>query len=84
MTGGACRRALQGLRVVGRVVARVVALPGCEPRRAASGPGAMNVFNRAMKRRQKNWAAALEDGQQYDYLRDEVRVHVSTHLRYLY
>lgn len=34
----------------------------------------MNVFNREMKRRQKNWAASLEDGHQYDYLRDEVRL----------
>uniref|UniRef100_A0A3Q2PJE8 Arginine-hydroxylase NDUFAF5, mitochondrial n=1 Tax=Fundulus heteroclitus TaxID=8078 RepID=A0A3Q2PJE8_FUNHE len=32
----------------------------------------MNVFNREMKRRQKNWAAVLEEGHQYDYLRDEV------------
>lgn len=33
----------------------------------------MNVFNREMKKKQKNWAASLEDGHQYDYLRDEVR-----------
>lgn len=32
----------------------------------------MNVFNREMKRRQKNWAASQPDGHQYDYLRDEV------------
>lgn len=32
----------------------------------------MNVFNREMKKRQKNWAASLQDGHQYDYLRDEV------------
>ncbi|XP_014851272.1 PREDICTED: NADH dehydrogenase [ubiquinone] 1 alpha subcomplex assembly factor 5 [Poecilia mexicana] len=32
----------------------------------------MNVFNREMKRRQKNWAAVLQDGHQYDYLREEV------------
>ncbi|XP_054882551.1 arginine-hydroxylase NDUFAF5, mitochondrial-like [Poeciliopsis prolifica] len=48
------------------------------PSRARSGPssgsgsGSMNVFNREMKRRQKNWAAVLLDGQQYDYLREEV------------
>lgn len=32
----------------------------------------MNVFNREMKKRQKNWAASRKDGHQYDYLRDEV------------
>lgn len=32
----------------------------------------MNVFNREMKRRQKNWAASQPDRHQYDYLRDEV------------
>lgn len=32
----------------------------------------MNVFNREMKKRQKNWSASLQDGNQYDYLRDEV------------
>uniref|UniRef100_H3CAM6 Arginine-hydroxylase NDUFAF5, mitochondrial n=1 Tax=Tetraodon nigroviridis TaxID=99883 RepID=H3CAM6_TETNG len=44
------------------------------PVRAASGPGRspVNVFDRRMKKRQKNWAAALEDGHQYDYLRAEV------------
>ncbi|KAM4750222.1 LOW QUALITY PROTEIN: arginine-hydroxylase NDUFAF5, mitochondrial [Anableps anableps] len=52
------------------------------PSRARSGPGSgsgsglgrgsMNVFNREMKRRQKNWAAVLQDSHQYDYLRDEV------------
>ncbi|KAF3688173.1 Arginine-hydroxylase NDUFAF5, mitochondrial [Channa argus] len=45
-----------------------------EPRRDMSGSGraTMNVFNREMKKRQKNWAASLQDGLQYDYLRDEV------------
>ena len=32
----------------------------------------MNVFDRKMKKMQKNWAASLEEGHQYDYLRDEV------------
>lgn len=48
--------------------------PRCESRRGASGRGTMNVFNRDMKRRQKNWAAQLEDGHHYDYLRDEVHL----------
>ncbi|XP_022616396.1 arginine-hydroxylase NDUFAF5, mitochondrial isoform X2 [Seriola dumerili] len=39
---------------------------------AVTGRGTMNVFNREMKKRQKNWAASLQDGHQYDYLRDEV------------
>ncbi|KAM3622887.1 uncharacterized protein V6R79_004303 [Siganus canaliculatus] len=48
--------------------------PGCEARRELSvmGRGTMNVFNREMKKRQKNWAASLQDGHHYDYLRDEV------------
>lgn len=51
--------------------------PRCSSRvpfRGTSGPGrsSMNVFNREMKKKQKNWAASLEDGHQYDYLRDEV------------
>lgn len=32
----------------------------------------MNVFSREMKQRQKDWAAQLQDSQQYDYLRQEV------------
>ncbi|KAM4583667.1 arginine-hydroxylase NDUFAF5, mitochondrial isoform 1-T2 [Odontesthes bonariensis] len=44
------------------------------PHRAlsVSSRGTMNVFNRDMKKRQKNWAASLQDAHQYDYLRDEV------------
>lgn len=34
--------------------------------------GAMNVFDRAMKRQQKKWAASLQDSDKYDYLRAEV------------
>ncbi|XP_044045343.1 arginine-hydroxylase NDUFAF5, mitochondrial isoform X2 [Siniperca chuatsi] len=48
----------------------------CEPRRGLSargtGTGTVNVFNREMKKRQKNWAASVADGHQYDYLKDEV------------
>ncbi|KAM9856547.1 arginine-hydroxylase NDUFAF5, mitochondrial isoform 2-T3 [Aulostomus maculatus] len=45
-----------------------------EARRGLSslGRGSMNVFDRSMKKRQKNWAASLQDSRQYDYLRDEV------------
>jgi len=35
--------------------------------------GAMNVFDRNMKRKQKKWASSLLDSDKYDYLRDEVR-----------
>lgn len=59
------------------VALRPLPLPRCGSRvpvRGASGPGrsSMNVFDRRMKQRQKNWAASLEDGHQYDYLRAEV------------
>ncbi|KAK5926024.1 hypothetical protein CgunFtcFv8_021628 [Champsocephalus gunnari] len=46
-------------------------ISGCRGMSSA-GRGSMNVFNREMKRRQKNWAASLQEGNQYDYLRDEV------------
>lgn len=51
-----------------------------EPCRGLSGSsrGTMNVFNREMKKRQKNWSASLQDGNQYDYLRDEVCLTVLT------
>uniref|UniRef100_A0AAQ5X9D7 Arginine-hydroxylase NDUFAF5, mitochondrial n=1 Tax=Amphiprion ocellaris TaxID=80972 RepID=A0AAQ5X9D7_AMPOC len=42
------------------------------PGRFLSSGGAMNVFNRDMKKRQKQRVAALKDGHQYDYLRNEV------------
>lgn len=41
-------------------------------RSGLSGGGRMNVFSREMKQRQKDWAAQLQDSQQYDYLREEV------------
>uniref|UniRef100_A0A9J7XYQ9 Arginine-hydroxylase NDUFAF5, mitochondrial n=1 Tax=Cyprinus carpio carpio TaxID=630221 RepID=A0A9J7XYQ9_CYPCA len=34
--------------------------------------GAMNVFDRSTKRKQKEWASSLLDSDKYDYLRDEV------------
>ncbi|XP_053317332.1 arginine-hydroxylase NDUFAF5, mitochondrial [Spea bombifrons] len=45
------------------------------PRRGASSSGTesvFNVFDRSMKRRQRDWAASLPDGRQYDYLKEEV------------
>lgn len=63
---------LRTLRVSWPVrAAPVPASPGTGTR-FLSSKGSMNVFNREMKRRQKNWAASQQDGHQYDYLRDEV------------
>lgn len=52
---------------------RLQARFGSGPSRTPSAAGTMNVFDREMKRRQKNWAAALQDHHLYDYLRDQVR-----------
>ncbi|KAM6144399.1 arginine-hydroxylase NDUFAF5, mitochondrial isoform 2-T2 [Erethizon dorsatum] len=51
---------------------------GC--REAASGvpplgstsPGALNIFDRGLKRKQKNWAAKQPEPTRFDYLREEV------------
>ncbi|KAJ7341633.1 hypothetical protein JRQ81_005966 [Phrynocephalus forsythii] len=40
--------------------------------RAASGPGALSPFDRQLKRKQKNWAAAQPEAQRCEYLREEV------------
>lgn len=88
MSTGVSRTVLHRLRAAGSAPAassgtwsrlpssccRLPAGPRCEARRglSVSGRGTMNVFNREMKKRQKNWAASLQDGHQYDYLRDEV------------
>lgn len=37
----------------------------------------MNVFDRAMKRQQKKWAASLQDSDKYDYLRAEIGLRVA-------
>uniref|UniRef100_A0A7N6C2J7 Arginine-hydroxylase NDUFAF5, mitochondrial n=1 Tax=Anabas testudineus TaxID=64144 RepID=A0A7N6C2J7_ANATE len=89
MSSRVCGRVLQRLQTAGSPPAaswsriragswgccRVQTGTRSEPRRGLSGSGrsTMNVFNRDMKKRQKNWAATLQDGNQYDYLRDEVR-----------
>lgn len=54
-------------------------------RNMSSRPGgAMNVFDRNMKRKQKKWAATLPDSHKYDYLRDEVSlVYLTYSLIYL-
>ncbi|KAM9316810.1 arginine-hydroxylase NDUFAF5, mitochondrial [Gastrophryne carolinensis] len=79
-----CRRCSLALSrgIGGRIVLQswLGADPQCvAPRRAnSSGTGsAVNVFDRQMKRKQKNWAAAQRDAQQYDYLREEVGARIS-------
>ncbi|TNN61486.1 NADH dehydrogenase [ubiquinone] 1 alpha subcomplex assembly factor 5 [Liparis tanakae] len=79
MSSGVCRRLL---RAAGSCPAASWApSPRCSPRAAPRGEprrglsasgGAVNVFDRQMKKRQKNWSASLRDGHKYDYLRDEV------------
>uniref|UniRef100_A0A3Q2DYN1 Arginine-hydroxylase NDUFAF5, mitochondrial n=1 Tax=Cyprinodon variegatus TaxID=28743 RepID=A0A3Q2DYN1_CYPVA len=82
MNSRGVQKVLQGLQLVssapaGRICSPLSSWnsrPGSGSNRALSGSGrgSMNVFNREMKKRQKNWAAVLQDGHQYDYLRDEV------------
>ncbi|XP_035515588.1 arginine-hydroxylase NDUFAF5, mitochondrial [Morone saxatilis] len=81
MSSGLCLRVLRGSGSAPAASwSRILSRSG--PRRGLSGSGSgsgfgsgsgtMNVFNREMKKRQKNWASSLQDGHQYDYLRDEV------------
>lgn len=43
------------------------------PRSSQSGAGpGLNVFDRQMKRRQRDWAASLRDAPQFEYVREEV------------
>ncbi|CAI9567000.1 unnamed protein product, partial [Staurois parvus] len=36
-----------------------------------------NVFDRSMKRKQKNWAASQDNTQEYDYLKEEVAARIA-------
>lgn len=40
--------------------------------RLATGPGALSPFDRQLKRKQKNWAAAQPEAERCEYLREEV------------
>lgn len=51
--------------------------PGPRRRLSSSSPSSLNVFNREMKRRQKDWAASQQERHQYDYLREEVGARVA-------
>lgn len=37
-----------------------------------TSPGALNIFDRNLKRKQKNWAAQQPEPMKFDYLREEV------------
>lgn len=84
------RRQLEMLRpaVLRRLSPRLggFAVPaGCGSRReVASGvpptggtsPRALNIFDRELKRKQKNWAARQPEPMKFDYLKEEVRLWV--------
>ncbi|XP_054634344.1 arginine-hydroxylase NDUFAF5, mitochondrial isoform X2 [Dunckerocampus dactyliophorus] len=71
MSGGVCGRLL---RPSASRWWTVSAGRGPEARRSQSrsGGGTANVFDRTMKKRQKDWAASAKDSRKYDYLREEV------------
>uniref|UniRef100_A0A6I8N686 Arginine-hydroxylase NDUFAF5, mitochondrial n=1 Tax=Ornithorhynchus anatinus TaxID=9258 RepID=A0A6I8N686_ORNAN len=46
--------------------------PGTLAFASSSSPAAVNLFDRELKRKQKDWAARQPDCVQYDYLREEV------------
>uniref|UniRef100_A0A2K6GY48 NADH:ubiquinone oxidoreductase complex assembly factor 5 n=1 Tax=Propithecus coquereli TaxID=379532 RepID=A0A2K6GY48_PROCO len=50
-----------------REVASGVSLPG------GTSPRSLNIFDRDLKRKQKNWAARQPEPMKFDYLREEVR-----------
>ncbi|XP_066466143.1 arginine-hydroxylase NDUFAF5, mitochondrial isoform X4 [Tiliqua scincoides] len=45
--------------------------------RAAGGPGARSPFDRQLKRKQKNWAAAQPEAERCEYLREEVGARIA-------
>ncbi|CAH2255552.1 arginine-hydroxylase NDUFAF5, mitochondrial isoform X1 [Pelobates cultripes] len=44
---------------------------------SSSTESAFNVFDRKMKRKQRNWAACQPNAQQYDYLKEEVGARIA-------
>ncbi|KAM5163533.1 arginine-hydroxylase NDUFAF5, mitochondrial [Mantella aurantiaca] len=70
-----CRRCS---RLCHRGASRWIASPYTQ--RAASSSSThsvFNVFDRSMKRKQKNWAALQNNAQEYDYLREEVGARIA-------
>lgn len=53
--------------------ARAAAASPPPPAGASPGSGALNPFDRRLKRKQKNWAALQAEPAKCDYLREEVR-----------
>lgn len=59
-----------------------VSAASCGRRKFASGvppsgstsPRALNIFDRELKRKQKNWAARQPEPMKFDYLKEEVRL----------
>lgn len=43
------------------------------PPSGSSSPRALNIFDRELKRKQKNWAARQPEPMKFDYLKEEVR-----------
>ncbi|XP_076004274.1 arginine-hydroxylase NDUFAF5, mitochondrial [Genypterus blacodes] len=69
------RRLIHRLHVVGPAASSGSwswIMPSCCRFQSVSARGSTNVFDRITKKRQKNWAASLQDHHQFDYLRDEV------------
>ncbi|XP_072907371.1 arginine-hydroxylase NDUFAF5, mitochondrial [Hemitrygon akajei] len=71
---GRSRVAFAALRLLASHQRLEVSLPWASCRRnVASRTGSsMNVFDRRMKRRQKNWAVSMDENKRCDYLREEV------------
>ena len=43
------------------------------PSSGSTSPRALNIFDRELKRKQKNWAARQPEPMKFDYLKEEVR-----------
>ncbi|XP_077379340.1 arginine-hydroxylase NDUFAF5, mitochondrial [Festucalex cinctus] len=68
--GGVCGRLLRAS--VSRWPRCWVAFEGRRSSSRAGGGGTASVFDRTMKKRQKEWAGSGRDPRKYDYLREEV------------
>lgn len=44
------------------------------PPSGSPSPRALNIFDRELKRKQKNWAARQPEPMKFDYLKEEVRL----------
>lgn len=44
------------------------------PPSGSTSPRALNIFDRELKRKQKNWAARQPEPMKFDYLKEEVRL----------